>query len=92
LSRRTPAVLLITDVLHLDGRSTLARPYQERRVLLDELGLDGPAWKIAPSFAGGGRAVRVAAREQQFAGLLAKRSDSPYRPGTESPDWRAIRA
>ncbi len=92
LSRRTPAVLLITDVLHLDGRSTLARPYQERRALLDELGLDGPAWKIAPSFAGGGRAVRDAAREQQFAGLLAKRSDSPYRPGSESPDWRAIRA
>jgi len=92
LSRRVPAVLLVTDLLHLDGRSLLAEPYQERRDLLDDLGLDGPAWKLAPSFAGGGAAVRAAAREQHLAGLLVKRSNSPYRPGTESPDWRAVRA
>jgi bifunctional non-homologous end joining protein LigD len=92
LSRRNRAVLLVTDVLHLDGRSTLERPYTERRQLLEELGLDGPGWKTSPSFAGGGAAVRAAAREQQLAGLLAKRSGSPYRPGTSSPDWRAVRA
>jgi bifunctional non-homologous end joining protein LigD len=92
LSRQNPAVLLITDVLHLDGRSILEQPYSERRGLLEELALGGPGWKTAPSFAGGGAAVRAAAREQQFAGLLAKRANSPYRPGTRSPDWRAIRA
>jgi bifunctional non-homologous end joining protein LigD len=92
LSRRVPAVLLVSDVLHLDGRSVLARPYQERRKLLADLGLDGPSWKTAPSFAGGGAAVREAAREQGLVGLLAKRSSSPYRPGRESPDWRAVRA
>jgi bifunctional non-homologous end joining protein LigD len=92
LSRRVPAVLLVTDVLHLDGRSALSQPYQQRRKLLDDLALDGPAWKPAPSFSGGGAAVRAAAREQQFDGLLAKRSSSPYRPGVESTDWRAVRA
>jgi bifunctional non-homologous end joining protein LigD len=92
LSRRAPAVLLVSDVLHLDGRSLLDRPYRERRDRLDELALDGPAWKIAPSFAGGGAAVRAAAREQGFGGLLVKRATSVYRPGTESPDWRAVRA
>jgi bifunctional non-homologous end joining protein LigD len=92
LSRRVPVVLLVTDVLHLDGRSTLALPYRERRELLDQLALDGPAWKPAPSFAGGGAAVRAAAREQGLAALVAKRSNSIYRPGVESGDWRRIRA
>jgi bifunctional non-homologous end joining protein LigD len=92
LSRRIPAVLLAADVLHLDGRSVLTLPYRERREHLDDLGLDGPAWKIAPSFAGGGAAIRAAAREQRLTGLLAKRSNSVYRPGRESPDWRAVRA
>jgi len=92
LSRRNPAVLLINDVLHVDGRPVREQSYLERRDLLGDLGLDGPAWKLAPSFTGGGSAVRAAAREQQFARLLAKRSRSPYRPGTESPDWRAVRA
>ena len=92
LSRRVPAVLLVTDLLHLDGRPLLDQPYRERRSRLDDLGLDGSAWKPAPSFAGGGAAVRAAAREQRFDGLLAKRSTSPYRPGTSSPDWRRVRA
>jgi bifunctional non-homologous end joining protein LigD len=92
LSRRVPAVLLVTDLLHLDGRPVLGLPYRERRDLLEDLGLDGPAWKLAPSFAGGGAAVRAAAREQRFEGLLAKRAASPYRPGTRSPDWRSVRA
>jgi bifunctional non-homologous end joining protein LigD len=38
-----PAMLQVFDVLHLDGRSTLALPYTERRALLEKLALDGPA-------------------------------------------------
>jgi bifunctional non-homologous end joining protein LigD len=90
--RQPPAVLLIFDLLHLDGRPTLERPYLERRRLLAHLALSGPSWKVAPSFAGGGGAVRAAAREHGFDGIIAKRSDSLYRPGVESPDWRAVRA
>jgi bifunctional non-homologous end joining protein LigD len=92
LSRRNRAVHLVTDVLHLDGRATLDLPYRERRDLLDELGLDGPAWQPSPSFPGGGAAVRAAAREQHLTGILAKRSTSAYLPGTPSRDWRAVRA
>lgn len=93
LSRRVPAVLLVTDLLHLDGTPLLARPFGQRRELLAGLGLDGPAWKTAPCFGpGGGAAVRTAAREQGLAGILAKRAASPYRPGAESTDWRAVPA
>jgi bifunctional non-homologous end joining protein LigD len=90
--RQAPAVLLIFDLLHLDGRPTLELSYLERRALLADLALDGPVWKIVPTFAGGGPAVRAAAREHGFTSIIAKRSGSPYRSGAQSPDWRAIRA
>jgi hypothetical protein len=38
-------VLPVFDVLRLDGRSTRRPPYRDRRMLLDELALDGPAWR-----------------------------------------------
>jgi hypothetical protein len=40
---RPPAMLQVFDVLHLDGQSTRPLPYAERRALLEELALDGPA-------------------------------------------------
>jgi bifunctional non-homologous end joining protein LigD len=91
-ARRNPAVFLAFDVLHLDGRPTLSEPYSRRRELLEELGIDGPAWKTSPSYPGGGTAVRAAAREQSLPGIIAKRADSPYRPGDRSRDWRAVKA
>src|SRR5689334_304015 len=45
LADRVPAVYLIFDLLHLDGRSLLDLPYTQRRSLLDELGLAGPSWQ-----------------------------------------------
>jgi hypothetical protein len=32
------------DLLHLDGEDRCGRPLVERKVLLDGLGLVGPAW------------------------------------------------
>ena len=37
-----PVVYVIFDLLYLDGRSLIARPYEERRAELLELGLSGP--------------------------------------------------
>jgi bifunctional non-homologous end joining protein LigD len=42
---RPRAMLQLFDVLHVDGSSTRALPYTERRALLHELALDGPAWR-----------------------------------------------
>lgn len=40
-----PVMLQVFDVLHLDGGSTRALPYRERRALLEGLELDAPAWR-----------------------------------------------
>src|SRR5690242_11029870 len=52
LAGRLPVVYLVFDVLYLGGRSLLRTPYSERRAALEELGVDGDAWRVPPSFPG----------------------------------------
>ncbi|WP_344590985.1 hypothetical protein [Actinomadura vinacea] len=81
---------LLFDLLYLDGRSLLDEPYRRRRELLDGLGLDGPRRHTSPWYPGEAEAVREAARAQGLSGILAKRLDSPYEPGTRSSAWRYL--
>ncbi|MUN40271.1 DNA polymerase ligase N-terminal domain-containing protein [Actinomadura litoris] len=81
---------MVFDVPHLDGRPLLDVPYGERRETLDGLELSGPLWRTAPWYPGDGDPVREAARAQDLPGVVAKRLDSPYRPGEESDAWRLI--
>jgi bifunctional non-homologous end joining protein LigD len=91
LAGSDPAVLLIFDVLHLDGRSLLDVPYADRREILESLELDGPSWQAPPAFYGaGGEAVRVS-QQQGLEGVVAKRRSSTYAPGRRSPDWVKIK-
>ena len=83
---------LLFDLLYLDGRSLLDEPYERRRELLDGLELNGARWQTAPWYPGEAAAVREAARDQGLPGILAKRLDSPYEPGTRSPAWRRLPA
>lgn len=80
-------VYVIFDLLHLDGRSLLERPYAERRRRLDALRPAGPHWQVAPWYVGDGPAVRQAARRQGVPGVVAKRLDAPYEPGVTSRQW-----
>ncbi|MEY9912407.1 bifunctional non-homologous end joining protein LigD [Catenulispora sp. MAP12-49] len=92
LSRTNPASYLVFDLLHLDGRSTLDLPYTDRRQLLESLELSGPNWQTPPAFPDTPVAdVLAAARAAGLEGVVAKRLDSPYQPGTRSPAWRKIK-
>jgi bifunctional non-homologous end joining protein LigD len=84
-----PVRLYVFDVLEIDGQATVDRPYEQRRALLDELDLNHGGVQTPPSFAEGRRGadLLVAAREQDLEGVVAKRLQSPYRPGRRSPDW-----
>lgn len=91
LSQSVPVVYLVFDVLHVDGRDTVDLPYDERRALLDDLGLAGRSWQTPPSFDGPGAAVLAASRENGLEGVIAKKRSSPYRPGRRSPDWVKVK-
>lgn len=92
LLRTAPVQFVAYDVLHLDGESLLPHGFDERRHALESLSLTGSHWQTAPAFRGGGKAVRDAARERGLPAIVAKRRDSPYRPGRRSDDWRSIPA
>ncbi|AYY14043.1 DNA ligase D [Actinobacteria bacterium YIM 96077] len=89
--RTHPVTYIIFDLLHLDGRSVMDQPYTERRRELEELDLDEAHWQVPGYHRGDARALLEATREQGIEGLIAKRLDSPYRPGRRSGDWLKVK-
>jgi bifunctional non-homologous end joining protein LigD len=85
--KQTPVDYVIFDLLHLDGHCVRELPYFERRKLLEGLGLDGPRWRTPRFRHGGGADLLEAARRQGLEGIVAKRRDSPYRPGKRTGEW-----
>ena len=86
-----PVVLMVFDVLWLAGHSTCDLPYRERRELLERLALTGPFWQTPPTTFGGGDAVLETSRALGLEGVVAKRVDSPYRPGRRADSWRKVK-
>ena len=91
LRRDTPVQLLLFDVLHVDVTSLLDRSYDDRRAVLDGLGLQGDSWSVPPAFLGGGAAVLEATKARGLEGVVAKRRSSPYLPGRRSDDWLKLK-
>jgi bifunctional non-homologous end joining protein LigD len=87
--RRSPATLMVFDVLHLNARAVRGLPYLHRRELLAELGLDnGPAWRAPRHFLGcDGQALVAATAAQGLEGVIAKRVNAPYSAGRRSSAW-----
>jgi bifunctional non-homologous end joining protein LigD len=91
LAATDPVQFLAFDVLSVGSTSTIHLPYADRRHLLEGLVGEGPFWRVPGRHLGEGRALYDEAARQGLEGLVAKRLDSPYRPGTRSRDWRKIK-
>ncbi|HET8929739.1 MAG TPA: non-homologous end-joining DNA ligase [Acidimicrobiales bacterium] len=87
-----PVTYVIFDLLELDDRSLLSLPYDERRHVLEALDLAGPSWRTPPSWTDTTlEAMLDATRASGLEGVIAKRRNSPYRPGTRSDAWRKFK-
>jgi bifunctional non-homologous end joining protein LigD len=91
LSKSTPVVYAIFDLLYLDGHSLMGLTYQERRARLEELGLGGPAWRVPAAHPGRGQALLEATQAQGLEGIVAKRMNSRYEPGRRTGAWIKIK-
>jgi bifunctional non-homologous end joining protein LigD len=88
---RHPAMFHAFDVLSIDGTDTIGLPYVDRRTLLTQVLDPGDHWAIPAHHVGGGAELLAATADQQLEGLIAKRLDSTYRPGTRTKDWLKIK-
>jgi bifunctional non-homologous end joining protein LigD len=87
LRARLPVSFYAFDVLHLDGSSLLASPYDERRARLLAL---GPAARVLvpPAFTDiDGDQVLAVAEQHGLEGIVAKRRAGRYEPGRRSSGW-----
>ncbi len=85
------AVIQFFDVLQIDGNDTIELAYLDRRRLLDQLIEPGDNWTVPSYRIGDGPTLLAATAEQGLEGVIAKRIDSRYRPGTRTKDWRKIK-
>ena len=83
-------VLVLFDLLELESQPVLDEPFAERRKRLEELVSGDGGVVVSPQF-DDGPALLAAASDQELEGVVAKRADSPYRPGKRSVDWHKLK-
>src|SRR5687768_1981829 len=85
--KTTPVVLVVFDLLWLDGDDLTRRPLSARRQLLETLGLTGAHWQLTTRLADRvDNGLREVCQAIGIEGLVVK-GDGPYKPGERSRDW-----
>ena len=88
-----PVSFVAFDLLYVDGHSLLELPYDERRSRLESLRLSGETFTTTDSFRDvSGQDILAATVQNGLEGVVAKRRDSPYRPGRRHPDWTKVKS
>lgn len=85
--------LALFDCLYGQGQWFLDWPLAQRQERLRQSLPDPIAGvRVSPGLVGQGTALWPWVQREQLEGMMAKRLDSPYRPGQRSPNWRKILA
>ena len=95
MKEHVPIVLLVFDLLHLNGRSLLAEPLSERRRLLETLEIPAPTVRrvdvVQANSADEIEAAFNAARSHGNEGLIIKDPASLYTPGRRGLAWLKLK-
>jgi bifunctional non-homologous end joining protein LigD len=88
-----PVALMAFDLL-VDGDDVLVHePWTTRRARLEKrlAKKTSPELRLTESEIDAGRAMLARARADGWEGVIAKRVDAPYQPGTRSRDWLKLK-
>lgn len=90
--REIPVKLYLFDLLYVDGESLIDEPYLERRNRLSRVveGIPLTEQLVTGNPTEAERFLRKAL-EEGHEGLMAKRLDSPYKPGVRGKHWLKIK-
>ncbi len=86
-----PLVYQVFDLLHLDGRSLIDVPLEERKKLLRLVLRESDTVRYAGHVEAEGRAFLQAAQEQGLEGIVAKHRRSRYEPGRRAATWIKVK-
>ena len=81
-----PVVFVVFDVLLLGNEKLLRLPMSQRRRALESIDLARPGWRLSDTYDDGAMLAELT-RDAGLEGVISKRLDSPYLPGTRSPHW-----
>ena len=86
-----PVAYVVFDLLRLGGHDLTARPWHERRHLLDQIADDLPSGVDVARVYEDGEDLLTAADRQGLEGVVAKRRDAPYVPGGRTRQWVKVK-
>lgn len=86
----SPAHLAVFDAPMIAGRLTMQLTYMERRSLLERFDFAADEVSLTQSF-DDGELLLEQMLDRGMEGILAKRTDSEYKPGRRSNDWVKIK-
>ena len=81
----------VFDLLWYNDRSLMKFGLEKRREKLLETIPESPPIKISQAFKSSGKEFYDAAKKLGLEGIMAKKMDSEYSPGTRSRDWLKIK-
>jgi bifunctional non-homologous end joining protein LigD len=87
-----PVTFIAFDLLELDVRDLQSTELRIRKKTLRETIVDSPNILFAAHVERDGQSLFDVARDSGIEGIVAKRADSLYRPGTRSPEWIKIKS
>jgi len=91
-AEKIPVRLYLFDVLYLDGESLISLPYVQRRAVLAENAGEVPLTaQLVTDKKDRAETFLKAALDAGHEGLMAKKLDSPYTPGTRGKRWFKIK-
>ncbi|HUF64368.1 MAG TPA: non-homologous end-joining DNA ligase [Gemmatimonadaceae bacterium] len=91
--KSSPAAIFIFDIL-MDGDDPLVHePWEERRKRLEKRLAKrvSPVVRLVESQRGDGEKLLAQARKKGWEGIIAKRTDARYEPGTRSRSWLKLK-
>ncbi len=89
-ANEVPVSYVVFDVLHLDGHDLMGLPLADRRRLLGQVVEPAPRWRTSPVHEDGALLLE-AADAQGLEGVVAKRADSTYVPGSRTRTWLKVK-
>jgi DNA ligase-1 len=92
MAEKIPVRLYLFDILFLDGESLISLPYMQRRKVLAENGGEiALTTQIITDSKARAEAFLSEAMDAGHEGVMAKKLDSPYTPGTRGKRWFKIK-